>query len=1159
MEFTALDCSGRYLRRNQPPALQVEAARQFKQIVSSPKQLIRIMKLTPLILLSTCLQVAAAGRAQKVTISLRDVPVQKVFQEVILQVGISIVYDDAYFKDAKPVSIHVKDALPADVVRQCIAGLPLTLLLDQGSLFIRPLAPDSQSFPGYFLVSAPPVSGRVLGAQGIPLPGVNIQLKGTTRGTVTNEKGEFAIDASPNAVLIVSFIGYVTKEVRVVSGRDLSIQLEIETKSLDEVEVMVAYGVQKKGSITSAVSSVGGDEIKGSPVANLSNALGGRLSGVLSKQYGGQAGADGATISIRGIGTIGNSAPLVIVDGIPRNYTDLDPNSIESVTVLKDAAAVAPYGVSGANGVILITTRNGKTGTPSLEYRGYYGWQNPVKLAKTVNSYQYARMLNEAYLNDHPGDVDNVPFDEEALEGYRKVVEGAPDADPDRYFNSNNLHDVVRQNSPIMNHTLQISGGSERIRYIASLGYLKQESMLPNESVDKYNALVNLEADVTKTTKARLSVNSTRKTLSGPGMDVIAEFGIYQGAYLTAPIEPIYYSNGLWAAGFLGYNLVGKLYTSGRKTQTTNTTYTALSIEQQIPFVKGLSLKGVISYDPSSIYGRRWQTDPYYYLVDYNTSPYTFNKVESGIKPNYSESYSQAQALTTQGFINYNNRFGKHAITALFVAEARKVDYNSFSAGRRNYNIPIQTIDQGSSAQEDLSNSGSASNSSQVGFVSRISYSYASRYLVELSGRYDGHYYFAPDHRWGFFPAASVGWRLSEENFIKNNIPAIDDLKLRGSWGESGNLAGQPFQYLSTYGIYGEAYRIGGVLQQGLYELAPGNPEITWERQRQVDIGIDGVLWNGLLRFEIDYFQQRRNNMLLVPNNNVPAEYGISLSQVNAGIMENRGIEFTLGTSHTFSNGLRLNVDANFTQARNKTIQIFENLATFNDPNRRRTGRPYNARFGYVAIGYFQSQEEIEKSPEQKLGVYKVGDLKYKDLNGDGIVDGRDQTMIGNSGYPEVIFGLNPSASWKGFDVSLLFQGSTRHDVYAPGPGYAGYVTPGLSGGPYQIEGLDYWTPENRDARFPRLTSSPINNNAVSSWWMRDGTFVRLKNFEVGYTIPVSVIGRLGIQSMRIYSAGQNMLTWAKEIKNLDPESSGGSRYSFVNQKVFSVGLNVKF
>ena len=526
--------------------------------------------------------------------------------------------------------------------------------------------------------------------------------------------------------------------------------------------------------------------------------------------------------------------------------------------------------------------------------------------------------------------------------------------------------------------------------------------------------------------------------------------------------------------------------------------------------------------------------------------------------------------LTGQLMLNYNRTFGKHAVGALAVWEARKTLYDYLSASRNNYNLAIDEIDFGGANPEDKDNGGGSSRETQMGYVFRGTYAYAGKYMIELSGRYDGHYYFAPGKKYGFFPAVSAGWRLSEEKFIKDNIPFIDNLKLRFSYGESGNLAGGAFQYSSAMGIYSNAWKVDGNTYQGAQERIEPNLDITWEKARKADIGLDLTMWNGLLDLEFDYFHEKRNNMLVTRGSLVPVEYAIPLAQVNAGIMKNQGIDLTLKSTKQITRDFGYNVSFNFTYAKNKLIETYENPLTKDDPNRARTGRPLWTRFGLKSDGLFQEGDFDEKGklkegiPNHTFSKVAPGDIRYVDVNGDGKITADDETAIGYSMLPEIVYGLNLGVNWKGIDASILFQGTGHSDIILG----ADIVKPFATGGNGAAIAMDWWTPENTDAEFPRIfgAGGNLNNQQTSDFFLRSASYLRLKNVEVGYTLPKSVVNFLKIQSIRIYFSGQNLLTFSGLKDLMDPEmSQAGDGDSNVRgwyvpqQKVFAFGLNVNF
>lgn len=1002
------------------------------------------------------------------------------------------------------------------------------------------------------------ITGTVMDDKGESLPGVDVLLKGSTNIVSTDVNGKFSISI-PNGkgILVFRFIGFSDQEIPVNGQSKLQVQMKPKNKALDEI-VVVGYGTQKRSSVTAAVATIKGKDLASQPMANITDALGGHVAGILFTQGSGEPGNDGANIQIRGISTTGNSQPLVIVDGVPRNYTQIDPNSIESISVLKDAAAVAPYGLGGANGVLLITTKKGKSGKPTLTYNAYYGWQNPTVLTKFVNSYQYATLFNAA--DDNIGAPHAYSVQDLQLYQNHSDPNGHPDHDV--------LGELITRNAPMVSNNLQLSGGSENVRYYTNIGYLSQDGLWGPTNYKRYNLAANIEADATKTTKVNVSMNGRVEAGNYPG---VSAYSIFYQAFRTPPNAPLTFTNGL-PGSYIGRSAYGNIHGSGYADSLGYTLLNQVSVEQQLPFVKGLSVKAAVSYDynpfnprdpsnqaaPINSFGRTYLTPIVFYTYDPATKAITQSGNDGPSNPQYYESFAQSQAFTYQGYINYHNTFGKSDITGLVVLENRNTKSSVFSAGRINYNVPIPELNDGSSNSTDISNSGFSTETKQVSAVYRATYSYDNKYLFEASGRYDGNYYFAPGHRFGFFPSFAGGWRLSEEPFIKDNFIWINNLKVRGSWGESGALAGTPFQYLSSYALYGNSAVINGQGTQGLSESTQANPNITWERAKKTDVGLEGTLWNGGLTFETDYFYERRDNMLLAPNVTVPGEYGIGLSQVNAGSMSNHGFELTLGTTHRFSKDLSVSLSGNITYARNKLLQVFETPATYDNPNRRVTGRPLGTMFGFQAIGYFTAAD-FDASGNLKPGIatqpwgqVHPGDIRYKDVNGDGQIDNNDIVPIGNSVNPQIIYGISPSITYKGFDLSVLFQGAADRNFYDA-------IYPFDNSSSATIDALNYWTPSNPNAPNPRITPQPApNNTQTSSFWVRNGSYLRLKTANLGYTLPGSVIQQLHVQAVRVYVSGQNLVTWSP-IKNFDPEISSTNGLYYPQIKVVTVGLNVTF
>ncbi len=1002
-------------------------------------------------------------------------------------------------------------------------------------------APPSDSELKYQNATDRTITGTVTDDKGEGLPGVSILLKGSQQGTLSDINGSYSIQApDQHAILVFSFVGYVTQEVEANAQAILNIVLASDEKALEEL-VVVGYGTQKKTSVTAAVASMKGSEIASVPVTNLSNGLGGRMSGIIFKQGSGEPGRDASNIYIRGISTTGNSSPLLIVDDIPRAFQDLDPNSIESITVLKDAAAVAPYGVAGANGVILITTKRGKTGAPALSYNGYVGFQNPTMLTEYPDSYEYALMLNAASANEGLPPM----YSDDVLQKYRDG------SDPDKYPNTSPWS-LINRNTILTNHNLEISGGSDRVKYYGGIGYQHEAGLFGATYQNRFNLNLTLDAQVTNTTKVALSLKGREQNNSYPSATTDRLFITITNA---KPNWTQVYQNGL-----PGALLAGMVYSDGYRKTNTSQIFSQLSVEQELPFIEGLKVKGAVAFDPTSVFNKNWLKPVEVWTLDTTTSQYNLSLAERP-KAELNQSYERATQLTFQGSLNYNRSFGKSTVGFLALFESKANDAIVMGALRRNFGLDIDELNMGSSTQSDISNSGSSSSARQMGLVYRLQYDYNSRYLFEASGRYDGSYYFAPDKRYGFFPAFSVGWRISEEDFFKNSVHWIDNLKLRASYGEVGALAGSAFQYLSTYGVYGPSYVLGGNAVQGIRERAESNPNITWERAKKTDIGLEFTLWKGLLNMEIDYFYERRGNMLTSPTAVVPAEYGIGLSQENAAEMKNHGIDFSASTGYKVSKDLYLSLAGNFTFAKNTLLKVFETSATYDNPNRRITGRALSTQFGYQSLGYFQVGDFDEAGnlktgiATQPWGKLRPGDIRYQDTNGDGKIDPNDMTVIGNPNIPQLIYGINPGATFKNFTLDLLFQGAARSNLYLNN-----YAVWAFAGGTLPVrQNLDYWTPENTNALNPRITSAPTTNNTQqSSHWMRNSRYLRLKSIMLSYSIPATVLEKVKIQSARIFVSGQNMLTWTPMV-NYDPETVVSSGLNYPQQKVVSFGANIMF
>lgn len=1017
------------------------------------------------------------------------------------------------------------------------------------------------------------VSGFVRdAATGEPIAGVAVQVVGTTMGTSTDLEGHFVLtNVRQDATLEMNFIGFVTKTLSLNGESVLNVLLEPAIDQLDEV-VVVGYGTQKRATLTGAISTVKGDDIAQIPAPNISHSMAGRLPGVSMRPNGGQPGSDDPDIHIRGIVTTGANQPLVVVDGVRRdNIRQIDPSSIESITVLKDAAAVAPFGIGGANGVIMITTKKGQRGKPVVHVGTALGFQNPTYMPEMLNAQDYMLLQNEAYYNQTPGG-NSAPFDADFVANYPSLHGD----DPARYPNSSFL-DLFNRNTPVQNHNFELSGGGDRVTYRAGLGYYDQQGLFDKVSYRRYNYNVSLESDVTASTKVTLSLHGSVERTNDLDADAQTSGQLFRSFYKYLPTQNLTYPGTDFWGESSANTPVGVLRSEGYDRRDLNTLLGSFSVEQKI--IDGLSVKGVFSFDPSQTNVKSFHIPFKYHVINLNTTPYSYTEAVS-LQEGSGRPYTwlglenrRRTNFTYQGFLNYDKTFGDHQVTGLIVAEARNYNENWFTARRNNFSLQIDELGLGSSNRLDFENDGLSFTGSEIGYVYRVGYSYKQKYILEAAGRYDGHYYFAPGSRWGYFPSFSGAWRLTEESFLASAKPWLQEFKLRGSWGKAGMLAGEAFQYLTGYSLRGNAYAFGnGALVQGSRVIREANPNITWEVSTKSNIGFDALMWNGTVNVEFDYFTERRTGMLLAPQVTLPVEYGLDLSEENKGEMTNRGFEVNAGVRGSVGDQFHWSLNANASYAKNRMVEVFQTDAERNNPNRTRVGRPFGTPYGYQSLGLFSVADDINGDgfidgadgyDIAQFGVLHPGDIRYADLSGpngvpDGIIDSHDLTVIGHPVYPEWTFGVAPSAQWKGFDVTLFFQGTANASIDVRQFMTVPFENNGSNTG-YEYFN-NRWTPENQGARYPRATPSPQSNNTQGSdFWLINASYLRLKTLSVGYSLPERVNNLLRLGSARVYVLSNNLWTLSK-IKHIDPEMGYDDRETaYPVIKSTTLGLEITF
>ena len=1006
------------------------------------------------------------------------------------------------------------------------------------------------------------VTGVVTDELGEPMIGAGVLVKNTVNGAITNLDGEYTITVDAiggGGVLIFSSIGYADQEIAVNGREVINVQMQLDQLQLEEV-VVVGYGTQKRESVVGAISTVDVSNIK-VPSAQLSSGLAGQLSGVVAVQRSGQPGSSSSDFYIRGVSSFqGTVTPLVLVDGVERDIDLVDTDDIASFSILKDASASAVYGVRGANGVILITTKKGDVGRPKINIREETGITQPLIMPRFVNSEQFATMYNwakgEAY------------FSEEDIQHY------ISHDDPDLYPDVNWMETMYRPLASNERVNVSISGGTEVVRYFVSGSYYTESSIFRNAknvydydssiSYDKFNFRANVDINLTESTVLALNVANIYETRVSPGTD---SGTIWSWAFSTSPnTVPYEYSDGTLSKpdGTLEnpWNLLAH---TGYAESFTNSAQSVISLTQDFGKVweplEGLSGNMKFSWDAWNYqYQSRTKTPRQYHAQERDEDGnLVFGDpiVEGSTTLSYGASGSSSMNTYLEGSLTYNRLFGDHRVGGMFL-----------------YNHSIKRTTLGGSDTTSLPYK-------NQGVAGRVTYAFKDRYFAEFNVGYNGSENFAPGHRFGFFPAVSAGYLISEENFWAPLRNTVNMFKFKGSYGKVGNdqIGGARWLYLPTV-ITGNYATLGETGGNGGYGLAIGRPEnlnFSWEEELKFNAGVEFELWHSL-RVMADYFDSHRYGILM-QRGGLPGiagyQNGNKLPYVNVGETRNRGVDMSM-EYHKQVGDLYLAARGNFTYNRN-------NLVNNDEPDwkylyQNRIGKPYGVGasqpWGLVAIGLFESEEEIANSPVQTFGEYRVGDIKYQDINGDGRVDADDRVYLGFTNLPEITYGFGMNAEYKGFDINVFFQGIGNVNFFVSGSSLTSpFSSTAIGRSAVQLDvwenGWDRLTNNGedlsraKDAIYPRLSvgsaAGSSNNQQTSSWWQRDGSFLRLKNFEMGYNIPKPLLARLGIvQSLRVYISGSNLFTFSK-FNLWDPEQGGGQGASYPNNRVYSFGLNANF
>lgn len=1004
------------------------------------------------------------------------------------------------------------------------------------------------------------ISGQVLNMANEPIAGATVIMEGGAKGTSTDKSGKFELNAA-KGVLLVSFIGYKTYRVPLNETTNLTIRLEKDDRVLEDV-VVVGYGTQKKATLTGSISEVKGKDIVKSPQPNLSNSLAGRFSGVVINNRSGEPGYDGSSITVRGQATTGSNDVLVVVDGVPGQIGGLerlDPNDIESISVLKDASA-AIYGNRAANGVILVTTKRGKSGKPSITYSGNLGVSSPTRLPKMADAATYAILRNEiAYGNSSSGGMNQI-YSAEQIQKFRDG------SDPLLYPNTDWADATLKKAAIQSQHNLSVAGGTEDVRYFMSLGSVYQDGLYKKgvTKYKQYNFRTNLEANVTDGFKVGLALSGRQEDRKFP----IASAGdIFRSIYRAYPTVSAYYPNGLPTRGIEGSNPVLMATDIGGTVDNPKQVFNGiLKASYQLPWVQGLSVDGFLSVDKSANFSKNFSVP--YVLNAYDPAKNTYEESIVGgnnNKATLTESHTNESLITSNIKLNFERSFGAHAINAFVGYEQSKRHLEYFDAQRFNYlSNQLPELSQGGSAATDYLNSGYSSNYTRRSIISRIAYNYNEKYLFEGQLRADGSSIFPAGKRWGYFPSVSAGWRISKEDWFADKIGFLDDLKLRASYGTLGNDNVDGFQFYDNYTLVGNGLvallNDKSQIQPNVKLAKLANPAITWEVSKKLDVGLNAQF---LKNFTIEaiYFQQKRSDILTERNASIPATSGIVnpykensskplVPSENIGKVNSEGFEGTL--SYQQQGDFSWGVSGNFTFAKSKIIFIDEASGTLD--YQRQTSRPLGTYLLYNAIGLNRTQADLAAAP-QAPGA-QVGDLIYQDYNQDGKITADDMIRTKYGNIPQITYGFNLNAAYKNVDVSVLFAGQAKVSQYVlPESGTVGNFYSTWADNRFN----EVNNPDGNYPKVPERASSAVSGGLYNNtFWLNNASFLRLKNVEIGYTLPNEVLSRLKLGGLRFYVNGFNLLTLTK-VKDYDPEGNSGSGQFYPQQRIINVGANLKF
>lgn len=1107
------------------------------------------MKLTALSLMLSLSAFAANADAQQVSVTVSNAKVKTVLNSISDQTGLSLAYSAQVVDLNRKVSLNFVNTEVSEVLNTMFGNTAIGYEIKDGKIYLFKAAERTTALANQ---QKKIITGTVVDPNGEAVIGANVLVKGTTNGTITDMDGKFSLEVPEGAMLLVSYIGYGDYETKVGNQSNLSITLKEDSQALDEL-VVVGYGTMKKKDLTGAVGAVKGESLAARKTTQLSNALQGAVAGVTVTRDNSAPGATAGSIKVRGVTTIGDTSPLVIIDGIPGSINDVNPNDVESMSVLKDAASASIYGSRAAAGVILITTKRAQESSLSINYNFEYGLEIPTKQPQYVEVKRFLETTNELRYNDNPSGGWNQAYSEDDINNWEKNHQ----TNPDKYPMTDWTDLILKGSAPRQTHTVSVAGGSKSVKSNASFVYDNIDGLYGDRNYERYMIRSNNDFTINKYLGATLDFNFKRSNNHTPHYDPFSDMRI-------APmIYPAVWSNGEWASGKNGQNPYAKVIDGGYIDDLNNLIGGRAAIN--LTPLNGLKISGVIAPNYSFQKKKSFRKAIPYTLAD---DPNTISGYMEGYNTTMlTEDRNDSYNITIQGIANYMKTFGKHDFNTMAGYETYYSHAENLSASRDQYELDdFPYLDVGPLDLRD--NSGSATELAYQSWFGRIAYSFDNKYLLQANIRYDGSSRFHSDYRWGAFPSFSAGWVMSEESFIKEkNINWLSFLKLRASYGTLGNERitdsnGNPLYYpYQAFINFSDVlfYKNGEIIPElSAAQWAYAVENISWETTSSVDVGLDATFFNNRLRLTADYYNKQTKDMLLALE--IPDYVGFDNPQKNTGKMYTNGYDIEIGWNDQIGD-LTYGISANFSDFVSKMGDL--GGTEFLGDQVKIEGSEFNEWYGYLSDGLMLTEEDLQ-GPKLNDNV-QLGDVKYKDISGpEGKPDGKispeyDRVLLGGS-LPRFQYGGTLNLGYKGFDFSLAFQGIGRQNARISSamvqPLQANWGnTPAIIDGKYWSEKN---TPEqNANAKYPRLTYANANSNyAMSDYWLFNGRYFRLKNITLGYTLPKTWTEKVTIKQARIYVAANDLFCISQYPSGWDPEM-GTSSYPITTSVLF--GLSVKF